>query len=993
MASVSIRIMLACWLVTFLALFPFTAANSTSEQIWKYEEPNGDIIYLPDNRKPALYTQGFGDCLGPGQSLIDFTRFDCSFYNDNMTATFHFGGTTNLTKESVMIYIGVFAYGESRFELVFNPCGTNMLSLCPVQANVPIEASGVIPLGQQDIDNIPSLAFSIPDFEGQAILRVFANSTQSEVACYTAVITNGATFSQPAAVGSVLGIFTAVAMVASFATAIYGETIPTIRKHYAHSLSVMVVFAVWHHIYFTGALSMNWPSVLVAFWSNYAWAGGMINVNSMQNSLSKLVGNKGGKTATLGAAGTGTDATNVGGGYNVHSIYRRLAPTELYRDLHSSSFEEMLFKRDIANSSTGFKWYGNPVRAGLPLPGNFSGFAGTLSEEGIPASNSFMTGLIWFLIVLLIAGGSIVGLKLILDILDRFKYFKTERLNYFRSHWRGYAVLAILRACFIAFFVMMFLTIFQFTYSAAPVPVAIAAVVFVIFFFGMFGLAWYALRSYKKRFGEWISEADRERMAKSKLAKIIPLATIKREVTAVAESEVRQSKETNSVTEIPTAPRGAHDDEEYTKRFGWLVSRFRRSRWWFFAAWLAYELVRAVFLAGASGHAMVQVFALLVIEFIAFIAIMAIRPFEGQRLNIILVYLLGFSKVTTVALSAAFDVNFNLPRIPTTVIGVVIIVIQGILTVILLIAIAISAVSSYMSITRNREDFRPRRWAGYRETYFSHLDRTVPDIPLPKRAPPPPEESEEPNFQRPHFSVTSVHRMAKIEDEDPEFLADIAYDPRLSQMSLGLPSQGYVDRTSTVTVAGAGEVKPGGNIGSRAASVASQISYGSSLPYGAILHRGSWSTKEFLEYSQHPPGSGESGQASAVRTEMPRRYASRESLQRFADPSNRPSSTDDFIGHNGCGSGRASPIRDRPMSTANSPTISRNASGTDLKGAFAAAGAGTQTPIAKQHPLANVSNRSSPPSPPSPVGGRVRNSLRKSRARESIDEELEMYDH
>lgn len=978
MTSVPFRRVLALSLVTLLTLFRLSSAVTVTEQVWKYEEPDGEIIYLPDNRKPALYTQQFGDCLG--NSLIDFTRFDASFYNDNLTATFHFGGTTNLTNEAVMIYIGVYAYGESRFELVFNPCGTNMLSLCPVKAGVPISASGVVPLGQDDIANIPSVAFSIPDFEGQAILRVFANSTQSEVACYTAVVTNGASFSQPATVGSILGIFTVVAMVASFATASYGDNMPTMRKHYAHSLSVMVVFAVWHHIYYTGALSMNWPSVLVAFWSNFAWAAGMIDVSNMQDSIDRLVGNKGGRTSMLGAAGTGTDATNVGGGYDVSKIYRRLVPHELYRDLHSRELEEMLFKRDnLANTSTGFKWYGNPVRAGLPLPGNYSGFAGTLSEEGIPASNAFMTGFIWFLILLLIVGGSIVLFKLTLDTLYRYKYVRTERLNYFRSHWRGYTILALLRTCYIAFFVMMFLTIFQFTYSTAPGPIAIAAVVFAVFFFGLFGIAWYALRSYKLRFGEWISDTDRMRLGKSRLGRLVPIS--KRPVSnTTSDNELRNSqdkdKEGHSIAEDSLiVPRGVHDDEEYTKRFGWLASRFRRSRWWFFAVWLVYELVRAAFYAGASGHAMVQVFALLVIEFVAFLFIMAVRPFEGQRLNVIMVYLLGFSKFSTVALSAAFDVTFNLPRITTTVIGVAIIIIQAVLTIVLMISIVISAISSYMSVMRNREDFRPRKWAKYRERYFQHLDQAVPDIPLPKRAAVV-EEPAEPEFKAPYFSVNSVHRMAKIEDEDPEFQADIAYDVRMSQMSLAQQPQGYAERNVDHI---------GANRGSRATSIGSQMSH-SNLPYAARLHRGSWSTKEFLDHWHqqplHPSGSVEFGLPQDRRSPqeggavLPQRYASREGSQRYA----RPNSMDGMV------SGTQSPTFDKSASGTVSPVISREASGTDLRGA-AAAGARSETPT-NPHPLATVHNRSpgssQNSSTSSPVG-RSRGSKNR-RLRDSIDE-------
>ncbi|KAG9583133.1 TRP-domain-containing protein, partial [Aureobasidium melanogenum] len=256
-------------------------------------------------------------------SAVNVTRFDAAYYKDNMTVLFHLAGNTAIANESLMMYIGVYAYGQGRFDLTFDPCNANIASLCPLNASIPIEANGIIPVAQSDVAAIPPIALSIPDFEGEAILRIFANSTQAEIGCYSAVVTNGATFSQPKAVGSILGIFTVIALIASFATAIYGDSVPVMRKHYAHSLSVLVVFSVFQHVFFTGALSMNWPSVLVAWWSNFAWSGGMIYSSSMQHSIDKLIGNNLGNTSQVGAAGSGTNQDGVGGGFDISSIYRR----------------------------------------------------------------------------------------------------------------------------------------------------------------------------------------------------------------------------------------------------------------------------------------------------------------------------------------------------------------------------------------------------------------------------------------------------------------------------------------------------------------------------------------------------------------------------------------------------------------------------------------------------------------------------------------------
>lgn len=697
-----------------------------------------------------------------------------------------------------------------------------------MNASVPIEANGIIPISQSDVAGIPPIALTIPDFEGQAILRIFANSTQSQIGCYSAVVTNGNTFSHPAAVGSVLGIFTVLAIFSSIATAMYGDSMPETRKHYAHSLSVFVVFAVFHHIYFTGALSVNWPSVLVAFWNNYAWSAGMIFSNPMQNSINQFLGANRGNISMVGAAASGVANDELGGGYQISQIYRRAMarPFQTFegigQTLRPRSFEHTLAKRALLNSTNGFSWYGNPVRPGLPLPGNFSGFAGTVAQQNIPASNAFMTAFLWFLVLLLCVAAGVSLAKLTVECLYRFNVMKTSRLVYFRARWLSFVRAALLRTSLIAFFMFMFLSMFQFTLGGSPGVLAIAAIIFAVFLVGMAGAAGYALY-LRLRSGKLASEADRLNVEPKKVGGLIPWFNV------IRESTLKDKDETKAFTTslpwwrvhfVSDTPDGTpvHSDEEYMRKFGWLASRFRSSRWWFFALWLVYEFIRACFYGGAAGHALIQVFGLLVVEFIAFVAIIFLKPFEGKRLNLLMVYVLGFSKVATVALSSAFDTRFNLQRIPTTVIGIVIIVIQGTLTILLMIAIVLGAISSYMSLSRNRDDFKPKKWVGIRSRYFAHIDQASADQasgPASAESSPPPIPKEP---TEPYFKVGSVRRQPKIEDDDEM--------ENFSQSRTSL-TQGVL----------------GSRRQSRAHSVRSQASI-SNIPYGARWHRASWSSRD-----------------------------------------------------------------------------------------------------------------------------------------------------
>ena len=101
-----------------------TALAQDTDRYVTYQNADGTTSYLLDNRRPALYTDNFGDCLG--NSLVNVTRFDAAYYKDNMTVQFHLTGNSALANESIMMYIGVYAYGESRFDLTFNPCNANI---------------------------------------------------------------------------------------------------------------------------------------------------------------------------------------------------------------------------------------------------------------------------------------------------------------------------------------------------------------------------------------------------------------------------------------------------------------------------------------------------------------------------------------------------------------------------------------------------------------------------------------------------------------------------------------------------------------------------------------------------------------------------------------------------------------------------------------------------------------------------------------------------
>lgn len=699
-----------------------------------------------------------------------------------------------------------------------------------MNASVPITAEAIIPVTKDSVSGIPPIALVIPDFEGYATLRLYSNATQSEIGCYRAVMTNGASLSHPTAVGSVLAIFTIVALMASAATAIYGVSIPVMRTHYAHSLSVLVIFEMFQSFFFSGALSLHWPSVCVAWWSNFAWSAGMIHNPGIARSISNFLGENQGNSSHVGGAPFVPFGKNA-----VLQIYGKVAhvATNAAKSIMGRGPKHGFSARAIteagAKRDPGYSWYGGVSGIGLPLPGVWSNFTGELAEVGIPASNAFMTGFIWFLVALVVVIGLTVGFKWILECFSAVKWIRKDRLDFFRSHWVGYVQVAVLRTMMVAFFMMMTLSLYQFSISGPAGVIAIASIVFAIFFGGLLGVATYCC-SHRLRFGRYETGFDHIIISKKNVWKVIPWLGFSwhsksSDADETAATHIDSPPVLGSfpvfvvrhVNDDPLRP-SVNEDIPFIKRYGWLSARFRRTRWWFFALWFIYQFVRACFIGGASKNPEAQVIGLLVVEIIAMIIIVALSPFEGSRNTAMAVYLLSLSKVVTAGLSIAFLPRYNLARIPTTVVGFVIVITQGVVAIATLILIVLGAISSYMSLTRNREDFKPRILEDIRYKYFTHLERAALDIPPPPKLPKEPEKPAEPI--EPYFKVNSVHREPKIEDEEADILA-VMTDPK-----------------SQPIVAG------------RRSSALSTASVPSGVPFGARVHRASWSSRDFTLWQQ-----------------------------------------------------------------------------------------------------------------------------------------------
>jgi hypothetical protein len=485
-----------------------------------------------------------------------------------------------------------------------------------------------------------------------------------------------------------------------------------------------------------------------------------------------------------------------------------------------------------------YAWPGSPVAPGLPLPGTWAGFPGTLSAVNVPIANAFVVGLIWLLVAIGLVVFAITGLKVLLEGLVSAKKIKQDRLFYFRSHWAGYLGHALQRTLVITFFTIMTLSMLQFTIRSAVGPVAVAAVAFTLALIGIIVLVASGCRTATQG-GRLGVSSDRVICYHKKTFGKIPglsliwESTAKRhgvEVRPVFSIPLFRVCHTENDPDQPTV----HQDKSFLCRFGWLTARYRRTRWWFLAYHVGYLFCRAAILGAGWQSPHAQIYGVLVVDILNFVVAASLAPFEGTRNTVMGVWILGICKIITTGISTAFLPESSISRSEAAALGIAIIVIQALTVAALLILVILSAISSFLSLMRNREAMDPDWLEPVRVRYFTEMETKARDTLFDYDTEPPSQAPAQAPAPTRGFSVISIQRRPKIEDEDE--------DTNLAALELGpTPDDSSADNQLRVRRHSHGSH-------SRASSVGTRLSTGS-LPRAARPYRASWSSRDFKEHS------------------------------------------------------------------------------------------------------------------------------------------------
>ncbi|KAL2105221.1 hypothetical protein VUR80DRAFT_8745 [Thermomyces stellatus] len=412
--------------------------------------------------EPILQSSSLNTC--SDDSGFSASLFKAVLTPNNGSASIDMVAT--ITVDGMVVFdISIFVYGYEFNRQTINPCDIGLKGLCPMQRGrlaIPpfnLDVGGAV-------DQIPDIAYTIPDLDAR--VRIFVNKTDTgeSVACVEADIENGKTV-------DLIGVKWATAVIAGLAllasAVISGLGHSNTAAHIASN--ALSLFSYFQAQAILGLTSVHLPPIVAAWVQNFQWSMGIINVDFMQDIFTWYQRATGGEPSTI------------------FDSLRTVSVAVQKRSLEAADTAMDLAKRAIAVAPRSLAKRQNIQTS----DGRYVvfGIQRVAFRAKIETTNLFMTGLTFFCVFVILTVIGVSLFKVSCEFAIKKKWMGPDKFVEFRNGWTTVLKGILFRMALIGFPQLTILCLWEFTQNDSPAEIVLA----VFFFFGVLAtLSWAATK-------------------------------------------------------------------------------------------------------------------------------------------------------------------------------------------------------------------------------------------------------------------------------------------------------------------------------------------------------------------------------------------------------------------------------------------------------------------------------------------------------------------
>ncbi|WFD26382.1 hypothetical protein MNAN1_001362 [Malassezia nana] len=223
----------------------------------------------------TLFSENAAYCSPPGSILL--SGLDLRYDGNKKELSFSVGVSSNDNDNKLDVSLTLYVYGENFVEMNVNLCSIMDGAICPIPSyNFTGSGSMIVP--KDFSDNVPEIAFIVPDIEALAVLKLTEQDTGKPMGCMQLSLFNSRTVLLSEITWST-GAFAIAATVASAVTTIWTDSLSALQWRVVDVVTTMQTIA-W-----VSMLTNIMPRVVHAFSKCLAWAVGLVKIEPVQSSI------------------------------------------------------------------------------------------------------------------------------------------------------------------------------------------------------------------------------------------------------------------------------------------------------------------------------------------------------------------------------------------------------------------------------------------------------------------------------------------------------------------------------------------------------------------------------------------------------------------------------------------------------------------------------------------------------------------------------------